>query len=151
MLKRAKKGQNIWKFGQKCTEFENILKKSRWLHAIITHNKLLKKALADFTFAVNARIVLHHFIKEFISFHYSHWDWKKYFFVSIVWCAQFCFFHLSSDVWKTTFLIYILWSIIICFTYRLSNFISFLWSYRIMVVCFLHHLNNFISFTVKLL
>ena len=25
--KRAKKGQNIWKFGQKCTKFENILKK----------------------------------------------------------------------------------------------------------------------------
>ena len=24
-IKRAKKGENIWKFGQKCTKFENIL------------------------------------------------------------------------------------------------------------------------------
>ena len=41
----VKKVQNIWKFGQKCTKFENILKKGRWLHAIIAHNKLLEKAL----------------------------------------------------------------------------------------------------------
>ena len=27
--KNVKKGQNILKFGQKCTKFENILKKSR--------------------------------------------------------------------------------------------------------------------------
>ena len=29
--KIVKKGQNIWKFGQKCTKFENILKKGRRL------------------------------------------------------------------------------------------------------------------------
>ena len=28
MLQRGKKGQNIWKFGQKCTKFENILKRA---------------------------------------------------------------------------------------------------------------------------
>ena len=37
--KKGKKGEkifeNIWKFGQKYTKFENILKKCRWLHAII--------------------------------------------------------------------------------------------------------------------
>ena len=37
--KKGKKGEkifeNIWKFGQKYTKFENILKKGRWLHAII--------------------------------------------------------------------------------------------------------------------
>ena len=37
--------QNIWKFGQKCTKFENILKKGTWLRAIIAHIKLLEKAL----------------------------------------------------------------------------------------------------------
>ena len=41
----VKKGQNIWKFGQKCLKFENFLKKWRWLHAIIAHNKLLEKVL----------------------------------------------------------------------------------------------------------
>ena len=45
MLKKGKKGQNIWKFGQKCTKFENILKKGRWLSAIIARNKLLEKGL----------------------------------------------------------------------------------------------------------
>ena len=42
---KLKKEQNIWKFGQKCLKFENVLKKCRWLHAIIAHNKLLEKAL----------------------------------------------------------------------------------------------------------
>ena len=32
MLKKEKKGQNIWKFGQKCTKCENILKKDKLLH-----------------------------------------------------------------------------------------------------------------------
>ena len=41
----SKKAQNIWKFGQKCLKFENVLKKCRWLHAIVAHNKLLEKAL----------------------------------------------------------------------------------------------------------
>ena len=46
MFKKHKKGQNICKFGQKCTKFENILKKGRWLHAIITCIELLEKVLA---------------------------------------------------------------------------------------------------------
>ena len=36
------KGQNIWKVGQKCTKFENILKEDRWLCEIIAHSKLLE-------------------------------------------------------------------------------------------------------------
>ena len=43
--KKGKKGQNIWKYGQKCTKFENTLKKSRRLRTIIARNKLLEKAL----------------------------------------------------------------------------------------------------------
>ena len=43
MFKKGEKGQNIWKFGQKSTKFENILKKGRWLHAIIACNQLLEK------------------------------------------------------------------------------------------------------------
>ena len=45
-IKRAKKGQNIWKFGQKCTKSENILEMGMWLCVIIACNKLLEKALA---------------------------------------------------------------------------------------------------------
>ena len=45
MLKKGGKGQNIWKFGQKYTKFENILKKGRWLSATIRQNKLLENAL----------------------------------------------------------------------------------------------------------
>ena len=45
MLKKGKKGQNIWKFARKCTKFEHILKKGWWLCAIIAPNKLLEKAL----------------------------------------------------------------------------------------------------------
>ena len=37
--KNIKKGKNIWNFGQKCTEIENILKKGRWL-LVVAHNKL---------------------------------------------------------------------------------------------------------------
>ena len=44
MLKKDKKEQNIWKYEQKWTKFENILKKDRWLRAI---NKLLEKAKGD--------------------------------------------------------------------------------------------------------
>ena len=44
MLKKDKKEQNIWKYEQKLTKFENILKKDRWLRAI---NKLLEKAKGD--------------------------------------------------------------------------------------------------------
>ena len=42
---KGKKGKNIWKFGQKSTKFENILKKGRWFCANIACNKLLEKAL----------------------------------------------------------------------------------------------------------
>ena len=45
-LKKGKKGQNLWKFGQKCTKLENFLKKGRWLLGIITRNKLLWKGPA---------------------------------------------------------------------------------------------------------
>ena len=43
--KRAKKGKIFENLGKKITKFENILKKGRWLCAIIAHNKLLEKAL----------------------------------------------------------------------------------------------------------
>ena len=39
--KKGKKGQNILKFGQKCTKFWNPLRKSKWLCVIIACNKLL--------------------------------------------------------------------------------------------------------------
>ena len=41
--KKGKKGQNIWKFGQKCKKFENILKKSRWF-ACDYHTHTARKA-----------------------------------------------------------------------------------------------------------
>ena len=44
-LKREKKGKIFENFWQKCTKFENISKKGRWLRAIIARNKLLEKAL----------------------------------------------------------------------------------------------------------
>ena len=34
--KRAKKGQNIWEFGPKCTKFKNILKKGSLICATET-------------------------------------------------------------------------------------------------------------------
>ena len=40
--KKGKKGQNIWKFGQKCTKFENILKRAG-NRTIIARNKRLIK------------------------------------------------------------------------------------------------------------
>ena len=43
--KRATKGQNIWKFGQKCTKFENILKKGSLMCLTITCKKQLEYAL----------------------------------------------------------------------------------------------------------
>ena len=41
MLKKRKKVQNIWKFGQRCIKFQNIFKKGWWLPAIMARNKLL--------------------------------------------------------------------------------------------------------------
>ena len=49
--KKGKKGQNIWKFEQKYTKFENILKKGWWLRAIIAQNKLQEKALQSPVFS----------------------------------------------------------------------------------------------------
>ena len=43
--KKDKKGQNIRKFGQKCTKLLNTLKKGRSLNATIPRSKLLEKAL----------------------------------------------------------------------------------------------------------
>ena len=40
---KGKKGKNIRKHGQKCTIFENILKKGKWLSMIVTRNNLLEK------------------------------------------------------------------------------------------------------------
>ena len=40
--KLFKKGENIWKFGQKYTQFKNILKNGRWLRVIISRYKLLE-------------------------------------------------------------------------------------------------------------
>ena len=50
--KNIKKGQNIWAFGQKCTKFETVLKKSSWLHAItacknVQNVKMLWKRAGD--------------------------------------------------------------------------------------------------------
>ena len=40
------KGQNIWKLGQKCTKYENSLKKGRWLHVLTAYKKnMLEQAL----------------------------------------------------------------------------------------------------------
>ena len=52
MLKKDKKEQNIWKYEQKLTKFENILKKDRWLRAI---NKLLEKAKGDVSTVLAAK------------------------------------------------------------------------------------------------
>ena len=40
--KKGKKEQNTWKFGQKCTKFENILKKGSLKHATIACMKQLE-------------------------------------------------------------------------------------------------------------
>ena len=42
---KGKKGQNIWKFGQKCTRFENILKKGSLMRATIACMKQLEYTL----------------------------------------------------------------------------------------------------------
>ena len=48
--KKGKKGQEIWKFGQKCTKLENILKKGSLMRATIAHMKQLEYALFRFFF-----------------------------------------------------------------------------------------------------
>ena len=45
MEKKGQKGQNIWKFVQKCTEFENILIKGSLMYMTIAHLKQLEYAL----------------------------------------------------------------------------------------------------------
>ena len=42
---KEQKGQTIWKFGQKCTKFENILKKDSLMHATIASMKQIEYAL----------------------------------------------------------------------------------------------------------
>ena len=54
--KKGKKGQNIWKFGQNCTQFENILKKASLMRATITCIKQLEYALA--TWEHSKRVLL---------------------------------------------------------------------------------------------
>ena len=48
--KKSIKGQNIWKFGQKCAQFENMLEKSSLTRATITRTKQLEYALRCFKF-----------------------------------------------------------------------------------------------------
>ena len=45
--KKGKKGQNIWKFGQKCIKFENILKKGSLVQATIPCMKQLEYVLVS--------------------------------------------------------------------------------------------------------
>ena len=63
--KKGKKGQNIWKFGQNCTKHENIMKKGRWFHVIISCNKLLEKALA--TVYCKLFLITIFSVKEYLS------------------------------------------------------------------------------------
>ena len=48
--KKGKKGENIWKFGQKCIKFENILKKGSLMRATIASMKQLEYALQAFPY-----------------------------------------------------------------------------------------------------
>ena len=48
---RAKNGEKKWKFRQKCTILENILKTGKWLCEYIARIKLLEKALSVFNFS----------------------------------------------------------------------------------------------------
>ena len=64
MFKKGKKGQKNHKYGQKCTKFGNILKKGRWLYAIIACNKLVEKAL----WSKVHLIIFIHVVKQTISF-----------------------------------------------------------------------------------
>ena len=45
--KKGKKGQNIWKFGQKCIKFENILKMGSLVQATIPCMKQLEYVLVS--------------------------------------------------------------------------------------------------------
>ena len=44
---KGQKGQTVWKFGQKCTKFENILKKDSLVRVIIVRMKQLEYALVS--------------------------------------------------------------------------------------------------------
>ena len=50
MFKKGKKGQIIWKFGQNYAKFEDVLKKGRWLRALIAGKKLVEIGPEIFTF-----------------------------------------------------------------------------------------------------
>ena len=56
IFKKSKKRQNTWKFSQKCTKFENILKKSRWLRAVIARNILLKEGPGRCYFCIYSKM-----------------------------------------------------------------------------------------------
>ena len=45
--KKGKKGQNIWKFWEKCTKFEYILKKGSLMRAALACMKQLEYAMID--------------------------------------------------------------------------------------------------------
>ena len=49
-LKKDKKGKNVGKFGQKCTKFENVLKKGSLMRAPIALMKKLEYALVYICF-----------------------------------------------------------------------------------------------------
>ena len=48
--KKGKRGPNIWKFGQKCTKFENILKRGSFICATFACMKQLEYALTMISF-----------------------------------------------------------------------------------------------------
>ena len=78
--KEGKKRQNIWKFGQNCTKFENILKKGSLMHATITRLKQLQYALRTFEWQLH---MLHHIFQPVLFSHNQfclaswRYNWKE--------------------------------------------------------------------------
>ena len=103
-VKMVQKRANNWKFGQKSTKYENILKKGRWLHAIITHNKLLEKTLACY-------LQLFSFLSLFVN---SWQKWKNY---SKIFEGSLLHthFHPFEDSLKKFFVVIKINSFILCF------------------------------------
>ena len=62
----SEKGQYIWNIRQKCSKFENILKKGWWLHVIIARNKLLQQSLF---IERKMKLISWGFEKDFFNFH----------------------------------------------------------------------------------
>ena len=65
--KKGKKGQNIWKFGQKCTKFENILEKGKWLCAIIA---LIETARKGYVYIYKKN--------KYLTIYGNHETWLRY-------------------------------------------------------------------------